>query len=165
MQLRLSTRLQFETAQGKTHRLAPRDAALLAWLAVEGPTARLRLSRLLWPEHDDDAARNSLRQRLFQLRKQTGLDLIQGSGTLALANGLRHDAEGTDELLGTEPLQIGVEFDNWLAHQRDRRLHRLRDLRSQQLQSAEQAGDFPGASVCSGARRCAEATAPGRARR
>ena len=51
VQLRLSTEPQFETAQGKTHRLAPRDAALLAWLAVEGPTARLRLARLLWPEH------------------------------------------------------------------------------------------------------------------
>ena len=165
MPLCLSTLLQFENAQGQTFPLAPRDAALLAWLAVEGPTARLRLARLMWPEHDDDAARNLLRQRLFKLRKQAGLDLIQGSSTLALADGLRHDAEGTDELLGTEPLQIGVEFDNWRAHQRDRRLHRLRELRSQHLQSAEQAGDFPGASVCSAARRCAEATAPGRARR
>ena len=30
--------------------LAPRDALLLAWLALEGPTPRLRLAQLLWPE-------------------------------------------------------------------------------------------------------------------
>lgn len=145
VQLRLSTESQFETAQGQTFALAPRDAALLAWLAVEGPTARLRLAQLLWPEHDDDAARNSLRQRLFKLRKQTGLDLVLGSSTLTLAEGLLHDLDGADELLGLQPLHIGVEFDHWLAHQRQRRLQRVRGLRSAQLQSAEEAGDYPGA--------------------
>ena len=145
MQLRLSTEPQFENAPGQTIALAPRDAALLAWLAVEGPTTRLRLARLLWPEHDDDAARNSLRQRLFKLRKQIGLDLIEGSSTLALTDGLRHDLDGADAMLGTQPLHIGAEFDNWLAHQRQRRLQRVRDLRSLQLHSAEAAGDYPGA--------------------
>ena len=144
-QLHLSSHLHFETAQGQTHRLALRDAALLAWLAIEGPTARLRLARLLWPEHDDDAARNSLRQRLFKLRKQVGLDLVQGGATLALAEGLRHDLELADDLLGTQPLQIGAEFDTWLAHQRDRRLLRVRQLRLQQLHSAELEGDYAGA--------------------
>ena len=29
--------------------LSPRDGALLAWLALEGPTPRARLAQLLWP--------------------------------------------------------------------------------------------------------------------
>ena len=145
MQLRLSTRPQFQSAEGRIHGLAPRDAALLAWLAIEGPTPRARLARLLWPDHDDDAARNSLRQRLFQLRKQTGVELIGGSSTLALAAGLRHDLEEADALLGAQPLHIGAEFDLWLALQRERRLHRQRQARTAQLQAAEQAGNFKGA--------------------
>src|SRR5689334_17800817 len=52
--------------------LAPRDAVLLAWLALEGPTPRTRLAQLLWPDSEPEAARNALRQRLFQLRKQAG---------------------------------------------------------------------------------------------
>ena len=68
--------------------LAPRDAALLAWLVIEGPTARARLATLLWPESDAEAARNALRQRLFQLRRQIGMDLVEGQTTLALVPGL-----------------------------------------------------------------------------
>lgn len=63
--------------------LADRDAALLAWLALEGPTPRARLAQLLWPDTDADAARNSLRQRLFRLRKTLGVELVVGSTTLA----------------------------------------------------------------------------------
>jgi DNA-binding SARP family transcriptional activator len=49
--------------------LAPRDAALLAWLALEGATPRGKLAALLWPGSEPEAARNALRQRLFQLRR------------------------------------------------------------------------------------------------
>ena len=59
--------------------LAPRDAALLAWLALEGPTPRTRLAALLWPQSTPESAGNALRQRLFQLRRQLGVD---GSGNV-----------------------------------------------------------------------------------
>ena len=68
--------------------LASLDALLLAWLALEGPTARSRMAALLWPDSDAEAARNSLRQRLFKLRRHCGIEIISGSHTLALATGL-----------------------------------------------------------------------------
>jgi hypothetical protein len=43
---------------------------------------------LLWPDSEPDTARNSPRQRLFQLRKQLGVTLVSGSTTLALSVGL-----------------------------------------------------------------------------
>lgn len=141
MQLRLATRLAYESAAGVSGALAARDAALLAWLAIEGPTSRARLARLLWPEHDDDAARNSLRQRLFQLRRQVGADLISGSATLTLADGVAHDLADTHSLLGTQVLAIGAEFDAWLLGQRERRRGQLRQSRVQQLQQAEKHGN------------------------
>src|SRR6478609_1989528 len=76
--------------------LASRDAALLAWLALEGPTPRTRLAALLWPDSDAEGARNSLRQRLHQLRKGVGADLIRGTATLTLAEGVSHDLHDSD---------------------------------------------------------------------
>ncbi|MCB8928529.1 MAG: hypothetical protein H6652_23255 [Ardenticatenaceae bacterium] len=45
--------------------------ALLAYLAVEAQQAHRRnyLAALFWPEHDEKAARNNLRQTLFKLRR------------------------------------------------------------------------------------------------
>ena len=80
--------------------LAPRDAALLARLALEGPTLRARLAALLWPESAPEAARNALRQRLFQLRKVLGFDAVVGSVTLSLATGMTHDLHEADSVLG-----------------------------------------------------------------
>ena len=71
--------------------LAPRDAALLAWLALEGPTPRSRLAALLWPQSTPESAGNALRQRLFQLRRQLGVELVSGSAILSLAAGVEHD--------------------------------------------------------------------------
>lgn len=122
--------------------LAPLDGALLAWLALEGPTPRSRLAALLWPASDAEAARNSLRQRLFKLRRQCGVDLALGSVTLALADGIEHDLEDSDSVLGDESAPVGGEYDGWLEQQRRRR--RERTLRSLQdlSEAAEQAGDW-----------------------
>ena len=49
MQLRLSDQPGIEHEDGTLTPLAVRDAALLAWLAVEGATSRDRLCSLLWP--------------------------------------------------------------------------------------------------------------------
>ena len=70
MQLQLSRLPGALLPDGSCTALAPRDAALLACLTLEGPTARLRLAQLLWPDREPEAARNSLRQRLPQLKKQ-----------------------------------------------------------------------------------------------
>ena len=66
LSLRLSGR--FEPAGGATHELEPKDALLLAYLAIEGPTPRARLASLLWPDVDDERARGNLRQRLLRLK-------------------------------------------------------------------------------------------------
>jgi len=68
MHLRLSNAPQLSISADKVLPLAPRDVAPLAWLALEGPTSRNRLAQLLWPDSEPLAARNALRQRLFQLR-------------------------------------------------------------------------------------------------
>ena len=78
---------------GQAWPLAPLDAVLLAWLALEGPTSRARLAALLWPHKDADAARNSLRQRLFKLRQQADVLALPGPDTLALAAGVTHDLD------------------------------------------------------------------------
>lgn len=145
MHLRLATHLDYASAAGVRGVLAPRDAALLAWLAIEGPTTRARLAQLMWPEHDDDAARNSLRQRLFQLRRQVGADLISGTVTLNLAEGVGHDLADSHSVLGAQAPAIGSEFDAWLARQRERRRSRQRQQQLQQLQRAEDAGDYAAA--------------------
>jgi len=93
--------------------LERKDAALLALLAVDGPLLRARAAGLLWPDAEPQKARNSLRQRLFRLRRAAGLDLILEDIALALAPGIGHDladlparldedaAAAAGELLGT----------------------------------------------------------------
>lgn len=122
--------------------LAPRDAALLAWLALEGPTSRSQLAALLWPDAEPDAARNALRQRLFQLRRQCGRDLVGGSTVLALADDLQHDLDEADIVLGDARLAIGAEFDAWLEQQRGCRRSRLRQSLVERCTLAERGCDW-----------------------
>jgi DNA-binding SARP family transcriptional activator len=118
------------------------DSALLTWLALEGPTDRVRLSAVLWPQSDSQAARNSLRQRLFKLRRLCGVALVHGAGTLALAEGVTHDLEDADSVLGNGSVSIGPEFDTWLAHQRERRRDRQSATLAELSEMAERAGDW-----------------------
>ncbi len=127
--------------------LAPRDAALLAWLAIEGPTPRARLATLLWPGSPPEAARNTLRQRLHKLRKQLGSDLVEGSNTLALAQGASHDLADSLQLLGDAGDEIGGEFSSWLAAQRDVRRAQRRQHLIALAEQAESAADWPRALV------------------
>jgi DNA-binding SARP family transcriptional activator len=121
--------------------LSLRDAQLLAWLALEGPTPRLRLAALLWPDSDAEAARNSLRQRLFKLHKQIGAELVVGSGTLSLAGGVEHDLTDSDAVLG-DTAADNSEFGNWLTQQRARRRARMRQSLVELAEMAEDAKDF-----------------------
>ena len=102
-----------------------KDALLLAYLAIEGPTPRSMLSTLLWPDVDDERARSNLRQRLFRLRKSLGFDLLEG----AVVAGLRADVAielgsadpGAAELLsGVSDTDAGG-LAPWLAAAREHR--------------------------------------------
>lgn len=121
--------------------LAPRDAALLAWLAIEGPTPRDRLAALLWPASGQAQGRTVLRQRLFHLRKALACDLVSGTPLLALAPGVVHDLGDATELLGALSFPDAPEYDAWLARQRQQRQQREADTLGEQAQALEDAGN------------------------
>ncbi|OYU82143.1 MAG: AfsR family transcriptional regulator, partial [Burkholderiales bacterium PBB5] len=129
----------------RAHPLAPLDAALLAWLAIEGATPRVHMATLLWPEADSESARNSLRQRLFKLKRQLGVALVDGSTVLQLAPGLAHDLADADGVLSEQQAPLGAKFDQWLAQQRERRQGRLRQGLVDLCEMAETARDWPDA--------------------
>lgn len=145
MKLQLSAHPRASVGPGAWQPLALRDAVLLAWLAVEGPSSRDRLATLLWPDSAPDAARNALRQRLFLLKKQLGESPIQGKATLALAAHVEHDLSDGSDLLGDEPLSLHGEFANWLAAQREQRRLRTCQTLVERADGAERAGDWPSA--------------------
>lgn len=142
MQLHLSGHPQFTLDNGEPAALPPRDAALLAFLALEGPTARTRIAALLWPDRGEDKARNALRQRLFQLRRRVGCDLVVGTDTLSLARGLAHDLDTADSVLGDAAHAYSAEFVAWLEQQRLRRQDRFRQSLVDLCEMAERAGDW-----------------------
>ena len=102
-------------------------AALLAKLAVDGPTPRAHAAAMLWPDADDKSARNNLRQRLFRLRQAAQRDVVVPDTTLALTDGIAHDlsdlssrlADDPDaasgELLGTLSFDDCIDLADWVA--------------------------------------------------
>ncbi len=145
LQLSLAREPALQRGDGASVPLGPRDGALLAWLALEGPTPRARLAQLLWPESEPESARNALRQRLFQLRRTAGADLVAGTHTLALAEGISHDLLDADTVLGETSHEFGAELRDWLAQQRERRQHRLCQSLTELADLAEAARDLPDA--------------------
>jgi DNA-binding SARP family transcriptional activator len=141
-QLQLATTARIVEPDGRVTALGPRDGALLAWLALEGPTPRARLAQLLWPESEPESARNALRQRLFQLKKLLGVDVVSGSATLALAVGIVHDLAESDSVLGEGTHGFGPELAAWLAQQRERRRGRLRQSLVELSDMAAHARDY-----------------------
>lgn len=141
-QLELARAPLMRLGAGAPQPLAPLDAALLAWLAIEGPTSRSRIAALLWPEKDGNAARNLLRQRLFRHRKLWGVDLVTASGTLALVEGVTHDLDHANDVLGDSAPPANGEFALWLAAQRERRRSRLRRSLAERSETSERALDF-----------------------
>ncbi len=144
MRLLLTRAPVVQIDDGPLHGLAAGDAALLAWLAIEGPTPRARLVALLWPDKDTDAARNALRQRLFKLRALIGEDLITGTQLLTLAPGLDHDLTDAEDVLGQvddSKLPPG-EFFRWLEAQRGLRRDRVRRSLIELADAAEAAHDW-----------------------
>jgi DNA-binding SARP family transcriptional activator len=125
--------------------LEPKDALLLAYLVVEGPTPRGRLATLLWPDVDEERARGNLRQRLLRLKRTTGVELVVGNPQAALAAGIGHDLDDAHELLhGIDPQQAGGMAD-WLEAQRDRRRRSRIDWLDAATTQAETEGDLTAA--------------------
>ncbi len=144
MHLELAGLASATLADGSTIALAPRDAAVLAWLALEGPTPRARLVELLWPDSDPVAGRNSLRQRLFKLKQQCG-ELVSGGSTLWLAAGVAHDLAGSRTVLGSLCFPDTPDYDAWLRAQRDSRTSSARQDIERQAQALEEAGELAAA--------------------
>jgi DNA-binding SARP family transcriptional activator len=97
-------------ADGTEHALPRKDAALLALLALDGPTLRQRAATLIWPYVDDEGARNNLRQRLYRLRRLAGGDVVIQGQVLTLAGGVAHDLAGLDAALTANPESCGGEL-------------------------------------------------------
>jgi len=133
---------RFESPGGAGSDLEPKDALLLAYLALEGPTPRGRLASLLWPEVEEERARGNLRQRLLRLKRATGLELVEGGVRAQLVAGVEHDLDGTHELLqALEPEQAGG-LDEWLERQRERRRRDRAEEVAAQAAQAEGRGDL-----------------------
>ncbi|MEP7302242.1 MAG: AAA family ATPase [Caldimonas sp.] len=133
--------VHLRSAGGERIVLERKQALVLAYLWIEGPTPRGKLAGLLWPDASEARARGNLRQRLSMLRQKTGADLVDDErGVLSLAPRLGVEPANDAPLLG------GFEYDDcedcatWLAGQREsQQLRRRADL-LQEARGAVQAG-------------------------
>jgi DNA-binding SARP family transcriptional activator len=125
--------------------LEPKDALLLAYLAIEGPTPRGRLASLLWPDVDDERARGNLRQRLLRLKRTTGVELVTGNPLAQLAPGIEHDLTDTRELLSSIEPHQAAGLAEWLEAQRSRRHRSHADWLDAACTQAEAEGDLAAA--------------------
>ncbi len=142
VRLQLLRAPQVVGADGGSVPLIARDAALLALLAIDGPTARSRAIELLWPDEPDAAkARNALRQRLFRLRHAAAAELVASDELLTLAPGVEHDLRDlhgalaadpvhavAGELLGSFAYDEWIDFSAWLEAAREQLRSRRRDV-------------------------------------
>lgn len=148
---------------GKTIHLGTRKSlALLSYLALkQQPLARSELDALLWPEHDDQRARRSLRDELSRLGKVLGKDILVNQGQTLYLNSqaLELDlwqfnaAMATGEFkkavaLYRGPLLAGffvkdaLAFENWLEHERNFYQGRYLLALEQLAQQAEWRADY-----------------------
>jgi DNA-binding SARP family transcriptional activator/tetratricopeptide (TPR) repeat protein len=131
--------------------LSAREAALLAWLHLEGPSPRGRVAGLLWPGGDESQARANLRQALVRLKRSAGELLDESDGVMRLAADVvvlpslsRDNSESSDtadnspaasRLLGPLEFHDAPEFADWLQARRDAA---VRESRRLQLVAARQ---------------------------
>lgn len=113
-------------ADGTRVDLNRRQAAVIAWLAVHGPTPRARLAGMLWPEANEERARGNLRQRLSKLRQSAGEVVGDDHGLLKLAGNvaIAAPAPGAQWLDAFDYADCS-EFAAWLDAERESR-HAIR---------------------------------------
>ena len=137
---------------GKCVVLERRDAAMLALLAIEGPTARARVKALLWPDESPEDVRGRLRQRIYALKRKLGVETISGTSTLATAPALAwpgFDGEPLDgALLGDDDYADLPEFADWLRATRQRLQSLRRERVAGEASSLELEGRLAEAIAC-----------------
>lgn len=134
---------------GRTLVLGCKDALLLAYLVIEGPTPRAALASMLWPEAEPERARANLRQRLFHLRKAVGFDLLEGSLVARLRADVEADLDDSDAGLGELLAGVGEidagDLADWLGTTRARRRAARGDRLAGEATRLEDAGSFDAA--------------------
>lgn len=122
---------RLETVGGERRiELRPKDAALLALVALAGPIQADRLTALLWPTASAPRAEASLRQRTFRLRRDSAATLVASGALLQLASDLAVDlpsalqaiaddpAAGRAELLGDLGFDDLPDLSEWVSAER-----------------------------------------------
>ena len=119
-------------AGGERLLLERKMAALIALIALDGARPRGEIAALLWPEASPAQARNSLRQRLFRLRRDAGREIVESGPELRLAEGLTHDLFDPSlslvadpqarpgELLGKLDYSDCLDLSDWVDRARER---------------------------------------------
>jgi DNA-binding SARP family transcriptional activator len=135
---------QVVASDGQCVALERRDAALLALLAIEGPTARTRVTALLWPDESLEDVRGRLRQRIYALKRKLGVEMISGTSTLTTAPALAWPGLGGQPLdgalLGNDDYADLPEFADWLSATRQH----LQSLRREQMAGVASALELEG---------------------
>jgi DNA-binding SARP family transcriptional activator len=142
-----------------SYKLERKTAAVLAYLALEGPTSRSKLAGLLWPDSEEATARNNLAQTLRRLRRRLGDSLIEGEDPLRLSERVMVDAlERKRQLLSgqgaAEPPGVLLErhdyddcpeFSEWLWSERERLAALWTEAALVLMRASEAQGDFEAA--------------------
>ncbi len=132
-------------AGGERIGLERKQALVLAYLWIEGPTARGKVAGLLWPDATEARARGNLRQRLSMLRQKAGADLIVDErGVLSLSRQLRVASPGPTApmLLASFVYDDCDDGATWLEGQRESQRVRQRTALLQQARAAVHAGQL-----------------------
>ena len=127
---------------GRPLPLERKAAGLLAWLALEGATPRERIASLLWPNVPAEAARNSLRQLLFRVRKAAGPGLLDAAEPLGLAPPVSVDGRRGEPLLAGHDFGDCPGFDDWLQARREQWAAAGLEQRLRECDAAESRGDL-----------------------
>lgn len=136
--LTLRRRGTAHASSGEVWPLGSKVAGLLAYLAVEGPTARSTLAGLLWPGVTEATARNNLRQVLGRHRTL----LSWGGPLVQLSDQVDTDLGQDSDLLLDHDFGGSPEFMEWLVACRERfRQAQLAGCRDEVL-DCEQRGEL-----------------------
>jgi len=137
--------------------------ALLAYLALEGPTDRYQLADLLWSDLDESGARRNLRQELWRLQHSSLAPWIEAqSGSVALISDFQTDVAEFQRHLAAADLPAALKlyrgslmarfelsgaggFEDWLGQRRETLSSVWRDALHRHGAQLERQGDIRGA--------------------